>query len=211
MSVQVRPATPGSWADVVTVMGERGDPSRCWCQYFRLRGKDWERPAKAKRAALKAQVDADPPPGVLAYDDGIPCGWCAIAPRTSYPRVLASKNWRYPSSPGTASRSDGQTRAVDASAVDDEAAADRVWTVTCFVVPVGHRRKGVASHLLRGAVELARAHGATAVEGNAVDLDKAERVASADLYRGPLSVFRDQGFQEIRRTSPTWVLVSLPL
>ncbi|WP_328991023.1 GNAT family N-acetyltransferase [Kribbella sp. NBC_01245] len=190
MSVQVLPATPERWADVVTVMGERGDPSRCWCQYFRLRGKDWERSPKAKRAALKAQVDADPPPGVLAYDDGTPCGWCAIAPRTSYARVLASKNWRHPSPP------------------DDE---DGVWTVTCFVVPVGHRRQGMASHLLRGAVELARKHGATTVEGNAVDLDKAGRVASADLYRGPLSVFRDEGFEEVRRISPNWVLVSREL
>lgn len=79
------------------------------------------------------------------------------------------------------------------------------------------RRTGWASSPGRGESSasrrgrLARKHGATAVEGNAVDLDKAGRVASADLYRGPLSVFRDAGFREVRRTSPTWVLVSLPL
>ncbi|MFC0628868.1 GNAT family N-acetyltransferase [Kribbella deserti] len=180
MSVQVLPATAERWADVIAVMGERGDPSHCWCQFFRLRGNDWDRPSEAKRRALRQQVKVEPPPGVLAYDDGTPAGWCAVARRTSYPRVLASKNWHHhPAEP-----------------------APGLWTVTCFVVPVGHRRQGMASHLLEGAVELARARGATAVEGNAIDLHASGRTASADLYRSPLSVFLDAGFHEVRRTSP---------
>src|SRR5262245_11480991 len=39
--VEVRAAGPDTWPDVATVMGERGDPSRCQCQYFRLRGGAW--------------------------------------------------------------------------------------------------------------------------------------------------------------------------
>ena len=35
MSVQVRPATPDRWSDLVTVFGRRGeDPSWCWCRLF---------------------------------------------------------------------------------------------------------------------------------------------------------------------------------
>lgn len=41
--LEVRPAGPDSWDDVATVMGERGDPARCFCQYFRLRGRHCHR------------------------------------------------------------------------------------------------------------------------------------------------------------------------
>ena len=184
MPLEVRPATPDRWDDVVAVMGERGDPARCQCQYFRLRGRQWNQATPAtNHDALRDQVcSGDLPPGVLATDDtGTPVGWCAVAPRSAYPRVVASPNWR----------------GGDAEA----------WVVTCFVVPVGHRRQGIAGELLLGAVDFARSQGAAAVEGCAVDLDAAGKVASADLYRGPLSVFLAAGFEELSRTSPTWVLV----
>ncbi|MER7248260.1 GNAT family N-acetyltransferase [Kribbella sp. NPDC000426] len=181
--VTLRPAAPDSWPDVAAVMGERGDPSRCFCQYFRLRGKAWsDNPPAANRALLETQVvDGERPPGVLAYDGGTPVGWCAVAPRTAYPRVVASPNWR--------------TDHPDA------------WVITCFVVPVGHRRQGVAAELVYGAVELAGSYGATVVEACAVDTGVAGRVPSADLYRGPLSVYLSAGFTEVSRTSPQWVLV----
>jgi len=184
--VNVRPAGPDSWPDVATVMGERGDPSRCFCQYFRLRGKTWSGSSPAdNREGLQAQVrDGELPPGVVAYDGDAPVGWCAVGPRTSYPRVVASPNWR--------------TDHLDG------------WVITCFVVPVGHRRKGVAGELVRGALDLARSYGAPSVEACAVDTTTAGRIPSADLYRGPLSVYLDAGFTEVSRTSPQWVLVRRP-
>jgi ribosomal protein S18 acetylase RimI-like enzyme len=181
--VNLRPAGPDRWPDVETVMGERGDPSRCFCQYFRLRGKAWSgsRP-EDNREGLRDQVrGGDVPPGVLAYDGNTPVGWCAVGPRASYPRVVASPNWR--------------TDQPDA------------WVITCFVVPVGHRRQGIAGELVQGAVELARSHGATAVEACAVDTAAEGRVPAADLYRGPLSVYLAAGFTEVSRTNPRWVLV----
>jgi predicted GNAT family acetyltransferase len=81
------------------------------------------------------------------------------------------------------------------------------WVITCFVVPVGHRRQGLARELAHGAVDLARSYGATVLEGCAVDTSTTNRIPSADLYRGPLSVFLDAGFTEVSRTSPQWVLV----
>lgn len=181
--VNLREAGPDAWPDVAAVMGERGDPSRCFCQYFRLRGRGWnEASPDSNRKSLHSQVrDDERPPGVLAYDGSTPVGWCAVAPRTAYARVVASPNWR-----------------------SDEPDA---WVITCFVVPVGHRRQGVARDLVGGAVDLARSYGATVVEGCAVDTTTAGRTPSADLYRGPLSVFVAAGFTEVRRTSPQWVLV----
>jgi predicted GNAT family acetyltransferase len=78
--------------------------------------------------------------------------------------------------------------------------------ITCFVVPVGHRRQGLAGELALGALDFARAQGAKVVEGCAVDTSAVDRTAAADLYRGPLSVFLDAGFTEVSRTSDRWVL-----
>src|SRR6266508_2339136 len=41
----------------------------------------------------------------------------------------------------------------------------------------------------------------------AVDTAASGRTASADLYRGPLTVFLDHGFHVVRRSSPAWILV----
>lgn len=182
MAIEVVPATPERWDDVAAVMGTKGDPSRCFCQYFRLRGQAWSSASSASnRSALRQQVTGgNLPPGVIAYADDSPAGWCAIAPRAGYPRVVASPHWRTSS-------------------------ADGLWSVTCFVVPTGHRRSGITVDLLNAAVGLAAANGATAVEGCAVDTS--ERLRSADLYRGPLPTFLAAGFTEIARNGPAWIQV----
>lgn len=186
-AIRVEPAVAKLWPDLVTVMGTRGDPSWCWCQYFRLRGKAWERATKAEnKTALCEQVESSPvPPGVIAYRKDEPVGWCAVGPKDYYPRLLASR-----------------------TSGDD---VDGIWSVTCFVVPVGHRRTGVARSLLEGAVALARAQGAAAVEGYAVDPAQRKSVSAAELFHGPLSLFTDAGFREIGRPSPARAIVRLDL
>lgn len=75
--VTVEPATPQRWDDVVTVMGTRGDPARCWCQYFMLQGRDWSSSTvPSRREMLREQVcHGEVPPGVLAYTEDAPVGW----------------------------------------------------------------------------------------------------------------------------------------
>ena len=177
--ISVHDATPDRWPDVETVMATRGDPSRCWCQYFRLRGADWRNSTRtSNRAGLLRQVESGPPPGVVAYSDGEPVGWCGVAPRSAYPRLGAS---------------------VVPSSTED---AEGLWAVTCFVVRVGERRRGVAGPLLDGAVDLARRHGAGVVEGYPVDPAARAGVSSSELYHGPLQVFERAGFTEVTRPRP---------
>jgi GNAT superfamily N-acetyltransferase len=182
-------ATPERWDDVVAIMGTRGDPSRCWCQWFRHnRPGFYATSLPQRRDALHSQVNEDVPPGILGYDEaGVPSGWCAVAPRADYPRLATYRA---------------------ATVTDDE---DGLWSVTCFVVRVGYRRKGRSAELLDGAVDLARRHGARAVE--AYPFDTTVRAASAnELYHGPLSVFLGAGFREVgTRTSPARPVVRLEL
>jgi GNAT superfamily N-acetyltransferase len=79
------------------------------------------------------------------------------------------------------------------------------WWVTCFAVDSHHRRSGVGSALLKAAVEFAREHGATAVEGHPVDVAalSAARVSGSAIYTGTMAMFSAAGFSEIGRTYPT--------
>ena len=184
----VRPASTDRWDDVVQVMGTRGDPSRCWCQFFHLRSRDWSQATtQAKRERLAAEIEeADVAPGVLGYAGDDPVGWCQVAPKQDFDRLLHSPNSTTPR---------------------DEPDPAALWAITCFVVPPRHRRRGVAHELLEGAVSHAAAHGAAAVEGYPVDVTGRDRVSSADLYHGTLSQFLGAGFREIRRPSQNRVVV----
>jgi GNAT superfamily N-acetyltransferase len=187
--VTVVDATSERWDDLLAVFGSRGDPPRCWCQWFRHQRPGYAAtPPDQRRADLQQQVGANPPPGVLVHDDaGVPSGWCAVAPRADCPRLVS-----YPAAQATA----------------DEAG---LWAVTCFVVRVGKRRQGLAEHLLDGAVDLARRHGARVVEGYPIDTT-VRAASAAELFHGPLSVFQRLGFTEVgKRTSKARPVVRLTL
>ncbi len=176
--VEVVDCTPDRWPDVVAVFEGPGDPGRCWCQWF-YRGARVDRAcADGNRAALREQV-LRRPPGVLGYLDGVPAGWCAVAPRPSYTRLARSR--------------------VLAGTPADELADPAVWSVTCFVVRRPARRRGLSGPLLAGAVDLARRAGARVVEGYPVDLG-GRPAPAAGLYPGPLPVFLRAGFREVGRS-----------
>ena len=46
----------GRWDDLAELMGERGDPSRCWCQYYRGDGRYEHDRREQNRAAMRRQV-----------------------------------------------------------------------------------------------------------------------------------------------------------
>jgi GNAT superfamily N-acetyltransferase len=173
------------------VFGSRGDPARCWCQWFFTGVEVSRTAADANRRALRTQVAQGPPPGVVARLDGEPVGWAAVASRPGYPRLARSQVLRG-TPPG---------EFADAS----------VWSVTCFVVRVGFRRAGVAGALLDGAVRFAGQSGARVVEAYPVDVSAKVSVSSAELYHGPLSTFLAAGFREVARPSPARPVVRLDL
>jgi GNAT superfamily N-acetyltransferase len=191
--VRVIPVTEAPWDDVRTVFGTRGDPSTCFCQFFKVDPEAWKRAdVPAFERALCEQVTEPghgPGPGMLAYLDDEPVGWCAVEPRTSYSRILRSdivKSSREPLE------------------------SDDVWAVTCFVVRVGYRRRGVGAALLEAAVAHARDHGARVIEAYPVD-PSIRKTSAAELYHGPLPTFEAAGFETVARPSESRALVELRL
>ncbi|MFB4279440.1 MULTISPECIES: GNAT family N-acetyltransferase [unclassified Nonomuraea] len=176
--LEIRPAT--SWDDVRTVFGPNGAYSGCWCMWFRVAGAEFgAMPAGARRDRLQDLVEgSERAPGVLAYLEGTPVGWCAVAPREEHVRLLRSSVTR-PADPGEGG----------------------VWSVTCFYVARGGRGRGVAEALLEGAVSYAAEQGARVVEGYPKDTEK--RLPAGELYHGWRSLFEEAGFEEVARRSPT--------
>jgi hypothetical protein len=181
--LRVVPVTDAPWDDVRTVFGTRGDPARCWCQYFKVDAQTWKAQdvAAFERALCdqteQARASHGAGPGVLAYEGDEPVGWCAVEQRTAYRRILNS-------------------HLINES--DEELDAGDVWFVSCFVVRVGHRRKGVA-----------RAHGARVIE--AFPVVAGPDTSSADLYHGPLSAFEAAGFETVARPSDHRAVVRMVL
>lgn len=181
------------WPDVERLFGVRGEPSRCWCRFFALTGSEWSASTPEERKSqLRGKFDAgQPAPGVLAFRDGNPVGWCAVEPRGCYPRILRSKVL---------------TSALDAAR---DPGGNQVWSVSCFVVSPSQRRTGVAGALLAAAVGHAFAHGASVVEGYPVDPAQRPKAGPADLYHGTLGLFLAAGFRVVSDTVPGRAVVRL--
>lgn len=172
--VEVRPATPSCWDDLVRLFGPNGAYANCWCMWWRMRSSDFDRAApRSKRGGLRRLVGQGRSPGLLAYVDGEPVGWVSVAPREEYGRLERSPTLKR---------------------VDDQP----VWSIVCFYVGRGHRGSGVARALVGGAVEHAARNGARVVE--AYPVDPARRAYdAAEAYTGVVPLFAAAGFREVAR------------
>ena len=180
------PATPERWADVAAIVGSPAGWG-CWCQYYRLSAGDFDRLGRdGGPDALRRQLGDDPPPGLLAYLDDAPVGWCGIGVRSKMERLVRSRT---------------------IPLVDERP----VWSVVCFLIKAGMRRRGIARALLEGAVAFARQAGALGLEGYPVDPEGA-RLQTAALYVGTTSMFEAAGFRRVVMTDarsdhrPRWLM-----
>jgi GNAT superfamily N-acetyltransferase len=177
LELEFEPLTPDRWPDVVKLFGPRGACAGCWCMVWRRSRADWERgKGSGNRAAFQRVVRKGPPPGILAYVDGEPVGWCAVAPREVYVQLERSR----------------VLKRID---------AEPVWSVSCIFVTRGYRRRGVSVALLRAAGKFAASHGAHVVEGYPVE-PYSGKMPDAFAWTGTVAAFRAAGYEEAARGSP---------
>lgn len=145
--------------------------------FWKLRGKAFDEAAgDAARQMHKSIIDAKVVTGLLAYSDGYPIGWIAVEPRNQYPKLAHSRVLK---------------------PVDDK----EVWSITCFFVEKKHRRKGVTVEMLKAAIDHVEGRGGKILEGYPVDTRKDE--PAPFIYTGTASAFKQAGFKEVARNSPT--------
>lgn len=178
LTLRFRPVTAARWRDLETLFGERGACGGCWCMWWKLPRSQFEKQKGAgNKRAMKRLIDSGEVPGLLAYSQGRPVAWCAVAPRERYAALERSRILKR---------------------VDDSP----VWSVVCFFIDKEFRRLGVSTELLRAAVGYAKKKGAKIVEGYPVDPKKGP-YPSAFAHTGLASAFLKAGFVEILRRSKT--------
>ena len=174
--LRVVPAREAGWDAVEAVFLAEAGARNCWCQFHILTNADAAHTTReSRRELLHTQVETlDPPRGLVAIEGETPVGWAGVEPRTRVRHALAS-------------------RLVTKSSPYD-AEDPSVWAVYCLLVPPKQRRRGVATALLRAALEHAQAHGATAIEGYPIDTDQRGGVLPPGFSTGSLSMFLAEGF-----------------
>ena len=182
MGIEVRPAA-GRWDDFASFMVPRKPGGRgCVCIAYRNSSLDMP----GRIAHMRALCQSEPGPGVLAYVDGQVAGWCSVAPKSTYRALVNSRTIPH---------------------VQDEGA----WSVVCFVVRPGFRRRGLMHRLLDGAVGHAHMMGATVLEGYPVD-PGGGRIDQTSGYVGTVQLFEAHEFRRVRQTAgrrggkPRWLV-----
>jgi GNAT superfamily N-acetyltransferase len=164
-------ATPDRWSDVEQLLDGTNEIG-CFCQAWRGFDTKALSGGRSRRQLLRGQMEGSPPaPGYIAYLDGEPVGWVGVSVRTETPRLMSSR--RIP-------------------AVDDLP----VWSIGCFRIRPGHRRRGVARALLDAVIEEARQAGAPGVEAYPID-PAGRRVEVGAGYVGIASMFDAAGFRRV--------------
>jgi ribosomal protein S18 acetylase RimI-like enzyme len=173
VTVDVRPVTSETWDALADLFREGGDPRWCWCQYWRLRSKDFSAAKVPElRERLHEKALSPQPPGLVAFDGDRAVGWVSIGPRTDYERIVRS-------------------RVIPT--IDDRP----VWSIVCFAVSPTARGRGVARALLEGAIAYAGERGAVALEAYPVRVGDGEAIHPESAFSGTLPMFERAGFRVV--------------
>jgi GNAT superfamily N-acetyltransferase len=173
MKLVIRPLTPERWSALEDLFGKRGACNGCWCMYWRIGSAYRRRQSEQNKAALREIVKRGRPPGLLAFDGDLAVGWCQLTPRDALPWL--DRTWRL--------------ARVDAAPV---------WSLSCFYVRKGYRRRGVTAALIAAALKAARRAKAPALEGYPLDATLTPSASST----GYVSTFARAGFTTVARRVP---------
>jgi GNAT superfamily N-acetyltransferase len=170
MKLRIRPLTPELWPALEDLFGKHGACSGCWCMYWRIGSAYRKQAPETNKAAFRKVVEHGPPPGLIAFEGDLAVGWCQVTPRDDLPWL--DRAWRL-------------------KRVDDLP----VWSISCFYVRKGYRRRGVTSVLITAALKAAKAAGASILEAYPLDEDLTPSASGT----GYASTFARLGFEVVGR------------
>lgn len=168
--LRILPLTPDLWPAFEDLFSKQGPCSRCWCMYWRI-GPGYRRETpETNKASFHVIVREGPPPGLLALIGNEPVGWLQLTPRDAIPWI---------------------DRVSKLRRVDDVP----VWSISCFYIRKGRRRRGLTASLIGAAIHAARDGGASVLEAYPLDAD----VTRSTSFTGYLSTFLEAGFKIVAR------------
>ncbi len=152
----------------------------CWCMGFHPEGGDKNTTPALNRARKLARVREGKAHAALVFDGETCVGWCQFGRPDEVPRIKSRAAYER-----------GQTEPPD-------------WRIACNFVGKGHRRRGVATAALKGALDLIAQLGGGTVEGYPED---AGSVPAGFLFNGALSTYEQLGFARERKIGKhRWVV-----
>lgn len=186
----VEAAGPAHAAGLFALFEGAGSP--CYCRFWHFEGNNnaWLERCATAAAENRDELEqaladgSDEARGVVARAGERIVGWLKVAPATVMQKAYARRLYRgLPCFTG------------------DRAG---VFLIGCALVHPGNRHQGVATALVRGAVALAPAWGARALE--ALPRRPREPVSDDELWTGPMGAFTQNGFVEVHAFEPYPVL-----
>jgi GNAT superfamily N-acetyltransferase len=152
----------------------------CWCMGFHADGVGKDTTAAQNCERKHERVRAGTAHAALVFDGDDCLGWCQFGAPDEVPRIKSR-----------AAYEKGLTTVPD-------------WRIACCYVGKCHRRKGVATAALAGAVDLIAGLGGGTVEGYPED---AGSVPAGFLFNGALSTYERLGFTRDRKIGKhRWVV-----
>jgi GNAT superfamily N-acetyltransferase len=177
----IAPLDESTWpAFAALVDRNNGIFGGCWCIGFHPEGGDKQTTAELNRERKLARVRAGTAHAALVFDGDDCLGWCQFGSPDEVSRIKSR-----------AAYEKGLTTLPD-------------WRIGCCYVGKGHRRQGVATAALAGAIELIAKLGGGMVEGYPED---AASVPAGFLFNGALSTYEQLGFARDRKIGKhRWVV-----
>lgn len=175
-AITFQPLTEERWDDFTELFGERGACGGCWCMTWRLKSSEFEKnKGSGNKQLMRKLVKSGNIPGILAYENDEPVGWCAVAPREEYIRLEKSRVLKR---------------------IDEKP----VWSVSCLFIKKTHRRKRLSEKLLKAAIDFCKSKGAKIVEAYPV-IPYSGKMPDVFAWTGILSTYERAGFSEAARIS----------
>ncbi|GAB3766013.1 hypothetical protein GCM10027600_15380 [Nocardioides ginsengisegetis] len=175
----VRPLDESTWpAFAALVEANNGIFGGCWCIGFHPEG--CAPSAQVNHDRKKQRVLDGTTHAALVFDGDDCVGWAQFGAPDEVPKIKNRPSYE-----------------KDLVELPD-------WRIACCYVGKGHRRQGVATAALAGALELIAARGGGRVEGYPED---AADVSAGFLFHGALSTYDQAGFTRERKIGKhRWVV-----
>jgi GNAT superfamily N-acetyltransferase len=169
---EIKPLNLSTWdpfAELVEANG--GIFGGCWCMGFHPKERTHLDAPEPHREQKLDRVRAGTAHAALVFDGDTCVGWCQFGSPDEVPRIKSRREYEK-----------GLTELPD-------------WRIACCYVGKGHRRQGVATAALTGALELIALLGGGRVEGYP---EPAGAVPAGFLFNGALSTYERAGFEKDR-------------
>ncbi|MEX1091521.1 MAG: GNAT family N-acetyltransferase [Acidimicrobiia bacterium] len=168
----VRPLDESTWPAYATLVENcDGFPSGCWCMGFHPEGVGKDTTAALNRQRKLDRVRAGSTHAALVFEGEECVGWCQFGSPEELPRIKSR------------------------AAYERTASESPDWRIACCYAARGHRRQGVATTALAGALDLIAGLGGGVVEGYP---EPAGAVPAGFLFNGALSTYEQLGFTRDR-------------